>query len=143
MIIEWSEALRTGVESIDDDHQLLLNSYNQIMGYGTDIVDDEYFALAIKQLHFNFSQHCLREENLMAQIKFPECIEHTNCHIAILQRIEEAVNNAVAKHVTKRELFQPVLDWLATHILEHDKRLAIYARQFECSVPAVPGRHES
>jgi hemerythrin-like metal-binding protein len=123
----WSDALRTGVTEIDDQHQLLFKRAEVVReaamaGQGSAEVRDTIdFLLDYASVHFE------TEARYMRVSAFPEEQLHVSEHQKLtrtLQRAAQAYQEQGATPKLAEELVGFFESWLASHIHDHDRRLA-------------------
>ena len=121
-LIEWSEEYSVGIESLDEQHQNLVNIINKLdearkRGKGSKIMNQVLNEIiGYTQEHFSF------EENMMKEADYPDLKLHRNQHRQLLQKIErfqfEFLNE---KNRISAEMGEFFSYWLTSHILKHDK----------------------
>jgi hemerythrin-like metal-binding protein len=126
-MVTWSEALRTGVAEIDEQHQLLFRRAAVVReavlaGQGTAEVQATIdFLLDYASVHFQ------TEAGYMAAAAYPDEQAHLDEHVKLtrtLLRAAEAYQEEGATPKLAEELVGFFERWLASHIHEHDRRLA-------------------
>ena len=126
-MVTWSEALRTGVTEIDEQHQLLFRRAAVVRdavlaGQGTAEVRATIdFLLDYAAVHFQ------TEAGYMAAAAYPDEQVHLDEHVKLTRTLLRAAEAYQAEGATPRlaeELAGFFERWLAGHIHEHDRRLA-------------------
>lgn len=122
--LEWTAKLETGIESIDFQHQQLVNMINNLAqalsdppGPGQDLIISVTLEQLINYTHMHFGH----EESLMEKADY----EHIKSHILAHKELKEKVQDFAAR--LKRgepDLGQPILEflksWLINHIMKID-----------------------
>jgi hemerythrin-like metal-binding protein len=121
---EWKEKYELGVESIDNDHKVLVG-----------LIDDIYVALSkgeaqtavnktVSQLVDYARVHFKREEYYMQKINYSEHFKHESEHKIFSKKVDEFVEklDAGVANITL-EVIQFLRDWLINHIQQTDKKL--------------------
>lgn len=122
-LIQWSEALSVGNQSIDDQHRILVDTINQLASAeslnnhrAVSMIIDELVSYAA--FHFNF------EENLMAANGYPGLEAHRLIHQDFVKWVTGFREDFVS--YGKRAVGEPVLkflcDWLQDHIMDEDQQ---------------------
>jgi len=128
-MVSWSETLRTGVEEIDEQHQLLFRRAAVVRdavlaGRGTGEV-----KAAIEFLSDYAAVHFEAEARYMRLAAYPDQRRHLADHEQ-LERELAAATEAWATEGESTALAMEVAElieqWLAGHIHEHDRLLATW-----------------
>jgi hemerythrin len=126
-MVGWSEALRTGVAEIDEQHQLLFRRAAVVRdaaqaGKGTAEVQETIdFLLDYASVHFE------TEARYMTVAAYPGEEAHLSEHTRLTRTLLRAAEVYQAEGATPRlaeELVGFFERWLAGHIHEHDRQLA-------------------
>ena len=124
--IQWTPDMSVGVESLDNDHKLLLSLVNQLddairAGTGEDTVSSVLDAL------LDYAQyHFAREEALMAACGYPDDEAHHHTHEVMRTQVTHIRDRYVANPETihDREVLAFLKNWLTAHIMGRDKLYA-------------------
>jgi hemerythrin len=121
-LLTWNHACSTGVEAMDDQHGVLLDTLNELRlalvhGRSRDEVNEGLNRLIeLTRLHFS------SEEKLLEQQGYPGAAEHRGAHQRLLAQIEEAAHRA--QHSNELHMHSLLLflrDWYMNHVesLDH------------------------
>jgi hemerythrin len=121
--VEWTPALETGVEMIDEQHRRLFALINAL--HEATLArdgEDDAVADALYELADYVTEHFDDEEALMASHAYAELPAHHEMH----QRLSQKTLGYMAKfvngeEVSPRELAEFLGSWLQNHILEQDR----------------------
>ena len=121
-IIEWTQELSVGIESLDQQHQNLveiLNKFNEgrRRGRGTKIMNNILNEIiGYTQEHFAF------EERLLEEAGYPGLKLHQSQHRQLIQKIERFQFDFIQQNrrITA-EMGEFLNYWLTSHILKDDK----------------------
>jgi len=124
--IEWNEGMSVGVESIDQDHKILLSLINEI----NEAINNDSTHLIIKiifeKLEKYVKEHFSREELLLEQCNYEGLAEHKQQHVEFINKIPKLRNQLL--HADTVEVAQEVhlflFNWLMTHIIIDDMSYA-------------------
>ncbi|CAK0778590.1 putative Hemerythrin domain-containing protein [Azospirillaceae bacterium] len=122
----WQDVCRTGIQSIDEDHERFFAIYNVFVRLFADDpagVETHHLYRAVVsyvQLHFH------AEEVLMDQYCYPEREAHCKEHHRFSQTWEKYEALVVQGTIEVYELMGVLRDWLKHHIPEHDLRFGHY-----------------
>jgi len=128
--IIWDGGLETGLEEIDGQHRVLIDTFNRIaaaVGKGDTNRDELEGILAFLRdcalLHFQ------TEQELMARHRYPRETEHRRLHSDLVREMEAVLEGF---HRGEKPLTPVTLEyldeWIVRHIREEDLRLAEFLR---------------
>ncbi len=122
-LIQWSDELSVGIDSIDDQHKKLVNMINALHeamreGQGDAVMGRIFDGLALYvQKHFGY------EEELFASHGYPESDAHKREHEALISQVSELKKQFdYGQTVLTMDLMQFLKGWLNDHIKGTDKR---------------------
>jgi hemerythrin-like metal-binding protein len=124
---KWKDSFNIGDTTVDQQHRSfmeILNEYYEFLVAGS---ADQAGKDLVDQLKAYAVMHFRTEENLMQSVNFEEIERHREQH-----RYFESLVSELEAHQTQEEAEAlkktlPFLrDWLLGHILEQDKKLALY-----------------
>lgn len=126
-VLIWTESMRTGIDPMDKDHQVLIGMLNRILRRSVDEADvddtiDEMWAYA--RYHFK------REKIIMDVCKYPDQHNHLVYHQDIVDDIGgyiQAWKNDKSQENLDR-LRNLLKNWLSSHILDEDTKITPYAQ---------------
>ncbi len=121
--IENLEAVRTGYEPIDHDHDEFVQLLTLLS-----CADKADFADLFKQMHRHVEQHFDLENRLMEQYAFPAIAEHRGEHVRVLgefrqfdKRVEKGLIEFGRAFVNER-----LPQWFELHATTMDRALALH-----------------
>lgn len=125
---EWNRHFETGLETVDQQHQCLLELVNQ---FGTRLMDNSIDPLALETLFVElaaYAQHHFEEEELlMAEVEVDprHRTHHAAAHRGFLQEVT-IMHAAVSLDNPKtiKQLLDFLIHWLVFHILGADQSMA-------------------
>jgi hemerythrin-like metal-binding protein len=124
--VEWNEGMSVGVESLDQDHKILLLLINEI----NEAINNDSTHLLIKsifeKLEKYIKEHFSKEEQLMQQCHYENLEEHKKEHQKFIRKIPELkkqlLNTESVEVAQNAYLF--LVDWLMQHIIVDDMSYA-------------------
>jgi hemerythrin len=137
--IQWSDAMLNGVDEIDQQHRLLVDTLIEATTRLTGGASGPLFDRITRDLLAYAIYHFNTEEQLMQQYGYADAApEDAKMHLAEHRRFSQRVvalrNEAKQGSEDSRDALLVFLkDWLINHILTIDKRLG----QFLCSARAA------
>lgn len=121
----WSDSLATGIGSIDEQHQWLVNATNQLHAEMTQPTPDRAVLGEIFEGLVDYTMnHFVLEEELFQRFGYPETAAHKAEHDALTAQVMQLL----LKFEEGENVGTPVLDflkeWLLHHILKVDRAYA-------------------
>jgi hemerythrin len=122
-VIDWTDKLSVGIESIDQQHKVLIgliNKLNHAMAGGeasiaiSDILDE---LTNYTEYHFEY------EESLLVEFDYPNYQKHHGSHRELITQLEGLKLNFESdiSGAIGLEIMQFLQSWLTHHILKSDK----------------------
>lgn len=130
--IEWTDALRTGIDEIDRQHRILINTLNEANAKLAEDLDVAVAEQITKDLLSYAIYHFETEEDLMQDHGYDtaspqEAEAHQRQHrefskevIAVREGLKQG------KQIVREELLAFLNGWLINHILNTDMKLAAH-----------------
>lgn len=131
-LIVWTDKLVTGIGKIDEQHQVLVNLFNEANTKLTTNNNAEFVEQITRDLLSYALYHFETEEGLMQKYDYIEDkIEDADAHIrqhrSFSAKVVAMRNDIKAGVLISREdLLSFLNSWLINHILNTDKRLASF-----------------
>ncbi|HWD23148.1 MAG TPA: hemerythrin family protein [Burkholderiales bacterium] len=122
-MIEWNDQLHLGHEALDDHHKEMVNAANllyaaHLAGTREAVLSHLHALIAASTEHFVF------EEELMAQIKYPKALVHTEHHGEVLAQLNRFFDRVIANNVADADKVLAFLrEWLTSHLVTFDRDL--------------------
>lgn len=121
-LIQWNATLSVGVQSLDKEHQQLVELVNRMheamqTGQGKNVVGE----ILEKLIHYT-QTHFKHEEELMTKTAYPQASVHTLHHTQLTKKVVEFREQFLSGKVTlSMEVMNFLKSWLQDHILKMDK----------------------
>jgi len=132
-VLIWVDALRIGIDAVDQDHLRLVKILNQITHR---TVDDEDLGTLIDELINYTVYHFRREEAVMQACEYPRLEEHRKIHndlaAAVSEHAETFKQGNDPEFLTHIRKF--LRSWLFNHIVKSDSDIARYVKGKEKSI---------
>ena len=128
---EWTEALATGVETIDSQHRELFDAINRLLLEDGGASAEEIPGVIVF-LEDYVINHFGMEEVYMRRLSYPEFPFHKGEHVSFISdfydlRDEFDANGATPEIADRMGRF--IGDWLVNHIGKVDKALGAFLRE--------------
>ncbi len=123
-LIEWKDDYKTGVASVDHEHQELVGLINRLYGkIGTGSEDD--VAAILGEIHDAISSHFALEEKKMSDSGYEDYWPHKEDHEHLLDDIREIMDNhAEGRYASyEQELAKHLDHWFSEHFRTMDRKL--------------------
>ena len=122
--LQWREEFSIGVDSVDFEHQELMDMINIIYAELDNRRDVEEIKQTMGEVHAEISAHFALEERIMRYARYVEFEEHKNDHENLLDQIRtmmDAIEND-PEHALD-DLSEALADWFRGHFVTFDARL--------------------
>lgn len=122
-LIEWTNELSVGIQSIDEQHKKLVNMINalndaKLSGSSNDLLGKIFSGLAAyTQKHFAY------EENMFAEYGYSNSEEHKRQHSELIAQVIELKERFMdnPEGTISDDLMLFLKRWLTNHIMRTDK----------------------
>lgn len=127
-LIIWNDTLVTGISTIDEQHQILVNLFNEANTKLAGNNNTEFLEQITRDMLSYALYHFETEEGLMQEYGYiEEADTHIRQHRNFSAKVVEIRNNIKAGILISREdLLSFLNNWLINHILSTDKELAAF-----------------
>ncbi len=130
MLVELTEDLKTGVEEMDKDHQMLVDYLNEVCALLREGKKEQAIRIFKEELLHYVNWHLTREEKFMEAIGYPEFERHKKAHEMFRKVILDLLPKVESGDVEAfREALSLAWGWLAGHIGKVDKKYGEYAKE--------------
>jgi len=122
-LIEFTDDFKTGLETIDYEHQKLVTYLNNIIS-ALDMGDAGRLVVEINldELVGYTVFHFKHEEELMEKFNFKEVEEHKKSHERLKETVLEFKKRFEQGHEIAEDLVQFLMSWLLHHIKGTDRQ---------------------
>lgn len=127
-LFPWNDNFATGIELIDQQHQQLVNILNRLARHTVSgvmtkeqlwgVLDE---LVAYTDYHFRAEEEIWRQEFTGHQL----LVEHEHAHRAFFEKIQSIRESGQDIEEFINDLFGFLTRWLAFHILDSDRRMAL------------------
>ena len=122
--LKWEDQYSVGVDSIDYEHQNLMDMINMIYAELEDQRDISEIEKTISDVHAEIAAHFALEERLMRNAGYEEYEAHKNDHEILLDQIRnmmDAITNDPEPALDM--LSEQLANWFSGHFATFDARL--------------------
>ena len=118
--IDWTDDYRIDGGTIDDEHRTLLGLANRVFaltsarGQLAEVID------LVQALFRYIETHFEHEEELMAEVNYPDMVSHIVKHRTITRRLTESLRSQQDIERIGQYMQHIMLDWVVRHILAED-----------------------
>lgn len=130
ILLEWDDALLTGVEEIDLQHQHFVGILNKLYVDFSNLAPKEELDKSVSELISYASTHFATEEGYMEKYKFPGIEEHKLKHKELTDNLNELVTKYnVGGKIVLPSLFDFLENWLVQHLDIMDSKYVKYFKE--------------
>ena len=123
-LLQWKPEYSVGVESMDVEHQEMIDLINEIYEKLNSNPDADQIEQCLGDIFSTVSMHFALEERLMRKSNYAEYQAHKDNHEELLDQIRDLMDDFdsdTAAGATRLE--QGLSDWFAGHFSTFDARL--------------------
>lgn len=123
------QQLLIGIQSIDEEHQSLLDRLNELFPSPGDNPQSAHFSEALSRVSSDLIDHFTNEERVMRLLGVPpeKLARHMDAHSAIIEQITHLSFDLMKRRQIERgEVVARMKDWILGHLTEHDLDLRNY-----------------
>ena len=122
-LLTWNHACSTGVQAMDDQHGILMDTINDLRLAMTRGSDKEQIGALAKRLIEFTQMHFSSEEQLMEQSGFPGLAEHRAAHNELLDKLRNGAHSLLhSEDVRVKALFCSLHDGFMSHVETLDRQ---------------------
>ena len=122
--LQWSESFSVGVDSVDYEHQNLMDMINMIYAELEDRRDIAEITKTVSDVHAEISAHFALEERIMREAGYEEFEAHKNDHEDLLDQIRTMMDAIESDPEPALDMLSEQLaDWFSKHFATFDARL--------------------
>jgi hemerythrin len=126
---EWDSALETGNLMVDGQHRELFTTVNELHDAIREHNDVAVLGGILYRLQRYTAVHFGDEENLMAEVAYPDRERHHDLHLDLAEQTATLASQYLSGELTLGIPLATFLrDWLTDHIGQEDRRLAEHIR---------------
>ncbi len=127
--IEWNDSYKTGIETIDKQHQGLFSLINQLSQELDENQEKKLLEKTIEKLFDYAKYHFSTEEYLMRKANYERYQEHKNAHEIFENKIKEfIINYYEGKENLTEDIITFLIDWISNHISKVDKEYVSFLK---------------
>ena len=122
-LIKWNEKLSVKINSIDDQHKILIDMINEFYEMIGDKSNDELISALIKKMKEYTVVHFSYEEKLFKEYNYSDFEAHKKEHQGFVNKVidlEKRFNDG--KIIMSFEITKFLKDWLIKHIQGTDMK---------------------
>ncbi len=144
-IFPWNHNFETGLEDIDEQHRVLVNILNRLAWHfasssskedGSHLLDE---LIAYASYHFEYEEGVWKKSFGESEIFG----NHHESHQVFFTRILTLRQSTAPQEDVLADLFDYLTRWLAYHILESDRRMALTVKALEAGKPLKEAREQA
>lgn len=128
----WSEKYMLGVNSMDDEHKILVDKINFLVVN----LESQYekknkvtLMAAFKDLAAYTREHFAHEEKFMESIRYPQFSSHRKIHEKLLDQVGKYGQQIENETLDDQKLISFLRNWLISHIMGVDMQYAAHYKE--------------
>ncbi|MBF0562199.1 MAG: hemerythrin family protein [Alphaproteobacteria bacterium] len=118
---EWSAAIATGRDDVDQDHQKIIDCLENLRNADAGADGHAVATLCLTQLSEHIVEHFALEEKIMDSFDYQDKDEHKHAHTQIAHEFRKFRVQAAEDPDIRQELLTFLYEWLVVHICDIDK----------------------
>lgn len=123
-LLAWKPIYSVGIDSMDDEHQQMIQLINEIYEELDQRRDAESIERCLGDTHSAIAMHFALEERMMRDAGYSEYAEHKEDHEELLDQILEMMDDfSEDSELGFRILSDQLSDWFSVHFSTFDARL--------------------
>jgi hemerythrin len=120
-LMTWSDKYSVGVEIIDNQHSVLVDTLNKLHDAMMTGKTREITGPLLLMLVEYTNEHFAAEEKMLAATRYPGLAQHITLHRELIRQVSEFVGRYERGEIALSvDLMNFLRDWLGTHILKED-----------------------
>jgi hemerythrin len=128
-IVFWTNEYSIGNEEIDRQHEHIISLVNALEIAGASGDGAATTDVVLTHLLRFLATHFAAEEQLMAQVGYPELGDHQEQHAECSCRLAQLVASVASGEMNSAECVPFIRGWLHSHMLNSDQRYASWLRR--------------
>ena len=138
-VFPWNKNLETGIKTIDEQHKELVKLLNLLASHIAKQSEVTILNEVLERLGAYADYHFTTEEAIWHEYLEDDAsfISHKNTHDSFIKEVEGFLKDK--ENTSEVEIIEKILKfligWLAMHILDSDKRLAIVVQEMQNGMP--------
>ncbi|MDS1309660.1 MULTISPECIES: putative bifunctional diguanylate cyclase/phosphodiesterase [Marinobacter] len=143
-IFPWNRNFETGIETIDEQHKVLVEIVNRLAWHFASSTSELEVSHVLDELLSYAAYHFKAEEEIWkATLGEQEMVQnHHDGHQLFFVQIQMFRSSDEPGEKVMSDLFSYLTRWLAFHILESDRRMALTIKAVERGVPLSEAKNE-
>ena len=125
--MKWDSSFAIGIEVIDNQHKKI---FEHLLAIENSVAKrDPWHILRffVAQLTEYMKFHLAVEEALQEITHYPECAEHCDAHVRLIEQIA-SLEEQLKKNASGENLVGFFEDWFIRHVLSNDRKFGAYVK---------------
>ncbi len=121
-IFKWRESYETGVSTMDEQHQKLIELINKLYSALRDKESQTAIQDVLDEMNTYAEQHFEQEEVLLKEKDYPEYESHAAAHQSYRDKLKVLIENSEKEEAQVQEVYTFLRQWWMEHIVGEDKK---------------------
>lgn len=124
-LIEWKDEFRTGIASVDHEHEQLIRLLNALYDDLAAEASGDAIQDFLGEVYARIAAHFALEEKLMRDVRYDQYSDHKADHDRLLDEIRDIMDRQAEGGYAgyRDELSSQLRDWFLEHFKTKDPRL--------------------
>ncbi|BBE51706.1 Bacteriohemerythrin [Ferriphaselus amnicola] len=129
MLICWKKELEIGNEMIDTQHRMLVLLLRKLHIAVVNKLEHKVIMGILLEIKKFTEFHFLSEENLMAELHYPELRQHEKIHSELLSQLNIFIAKINRQLESPEDILEVIHTWVANHVVSEDMKIAQFVRE--------------
>ncbi len=145
-VFPWNQGFEVGIQAIDEQHKQLVVLINRLVNtliYKEPEDVSQAFSELADYAHFHFeTEETIWKENLQGDVRIES---HQHNHASFLPAVESIQQQNAGKplHEIIEDILRFLTRWLAFHIIDDDKRMALAIKALKSGYSIEQAKHQA
>ncbi len=124
-LVEWKDEYRTGIASVDHEHEALIRLLNDLHAEVQGAAEIDSVLAFFGEVHARISAHFALEERIMRKQRYDQYLDHKSDHERLLDGIRDIADDYEAGLYGdfKEVLSAHLGEWFTQHFKTRDARM--------------------
>ncbi len=127
--LAWDSKFEVGHERIDSEHRIFLSLIRDLSVESDTGATKERIERTLHEIHKYADFHFTSEENIMADVAYPQLAEHKQEHRMLLAQLKNFIQRYRASLQTPETVVDFLFQWFALHTTHKDKLVSKFIAQ--------------
>lgn len=127
-MLQWDHRYELGHERIDFEHRIFLGLVADFQKFSQLGASRDKLLRILQEITKYAEFHFLSEENIMADLQYPDLQQHASLHNVLLEQLKTRHGQFREGMIPADAVFEFLFHWFALHTSSEDKKLVSYIK---------------